>query len=470
MLRPRRPSLNISRLSRLDHDEQQEHSSNLETPMLPVNVTSPEKISFFLADSSSTFLTALAAQERRVLELKEELEKAEDKLEKLKKHWAIYEVTKKRNEIRHLEQLQPISPPIDIKDVEIDQLASIGRENDRQKPVPGERKQTQRKVFSGSKHTRALSLLSPSLSASHRTASPTVSLSPIDQRLPGTSISRSATVPAIEVSTATSVPSNNDPPQDLMIETGRQFVGDLRQGLRTFFEDLRQATVGNEAVNGATSRDLQKSMNSKTARIQNNSLKARNLAKVGDLSYIPKTKSDISERKSIGVIGTFNSEKRSQGQFDCDSKRGGSTLPKVIDDSELEDDGWNNWESPKSKVSSPRSSRSMHSSISEQSWSPPNEKSSSRTSARYECSQDHACYRLKFYSSSTLIPRPTKDLADKRDNIPWPDILKSSPGNLKRTASTLMSEWEASLTPPRIEGLGLDSSKPLAAAAVKKAD
>jgi len=32
--------------------------------------------------------------------------------------------------------------------------------------------------------------------------------------------------------------------------------------------------------------------------------------------------------------------------------------------------------------------------------------------------------------------------------IPWPALTKLTPGNLRRTASHLMNEWERSLTPP----------------------
>lgn len=35
-----------------------------------------------------------------------------------------------------------------------------------------------------------------------------------------------------------------------------------------------------------------------------------------------------------------------------------------------------------------------------------------------------------------------------REDIPWPALTKLSPGNLKRTASTLIIEWERSLAPP----------------------
>ena len=67
---------------------------------------SPEKKAFH---DSNTFLTALASQERRVLELKEELQKAETDLEKLKRQWTTHEAARKRNELRQLEPMQYVS-------------------------------------------------------------------------------------------------------------------------------------------------------------------------------------------------------------------------------------------------------------------------------------------------------------------------------------------------------------------------
>lgn len=40
------------------------------------------------------------------------------------------------------------------------------------------------------------------------------------------------------------------------------------------------------------------------------------------------------------------------------------------------------------------------------------------------------------------------------DGIPWPAMTKSTPSKLARTASTLMAEWERSLSPA-----GSDSAK-----------
>ncbi len=54
-----------------------------------------------------------------------------------------------------------------------------------------------------------------------------------------------------------------------------------------------------------------------------------------------------------------------------------------------------------------------------------------------------------FESSLDATPRPKNNRTSiqDRDDIPWPALTKLTPGSLKRTASSLMSEWERSLTP-----------------------
>ena len=77
------------------------------TPVTSTREQSPERKPLHFGDSNA-FLTALAAQERRVLELKEELQKAEVELHNLKRRWASQEAAKKKNELLQLEQLQPL--------------------------------------------------------------------------------------------------------------------------------------------------------------------------------------------------------------------------------------------------------------------------------------------------------------------------------------------------------------------------
>jgi len=73
----------------------QRHSSIIaSSPHRMSNPSSLELGPFASADPNA-FLTALAAQERRVLELKEELQKAEGDLDKLKQQWATHEAAKR---------------------------------------------------------------------------------------------------------------------------------------------------------------------------------------------------------------------------------------------------------------------------------------------------------------------------------------------------------------------------------------
>ena len=226
--------------------------------MIPSRPSSPEKMPLHPGDSNA-FLTALAAQERRVLELKEELQKAEGELGKLKKHWATYEATKKRNELRHLEQLQPLKTPLGGSDLVTSRdngLKITGRDLDRRSMAPLIVKSS-RTIFAGSKHTRALSLLSPKDSTDAGLQLP----SHVSRKRQRGLINGDAMPNTIqESSRSTDGPSDSErlyrgPPKDVILETGKQLVGDFRHGLWTFFEDLRQVTVGDEVVSKSDLRN-----------------------------------------------------------------------------------------------------------------------------------------------------------------------------------------------------------------------
>jgi hypothetical protein len=118
--------------------------------------------------TDTNFLTAIAAQERRVLELKEELQRAETELKKLKKSWANHEVYKKKNDVRMLSKLEPVSTapstPVSHED-EDGSGAWLQQEMERRKALLSGTRTSSRTVFSGSRHTRTLSLLSPTRTA-----------------------------------------------------------------------------------------------------------------------------------------------------------------------------------------------------------------------------------------------------------------------------------------------------------------
>ncbi|KAL9123378.1 MAG: hypothetical protein Q9187_000060 [Circinaria calcarea] len=214
------------------------------------------------SSESSTFLTTLATQERRVLELKEELQKAESDLETLKKQWASHEATKKKDELRHSEQLRTIAFPTRITRLNLmAETPCIMKDQERHKAMYIQTRQPPRKVFAGSRHTRTLSLLTSTPTYYDKTTPEISMASPKSPRV-GTAKwpARSATSPEFIFYPASSrdlpamlKPSTSIPKEDLVI-TGKQFFGDLREGLWTFIEDLKQTTVGEEAVSNVRSR------------------------------------------------------------------------------------------------------------------------------------------------------------------------------------------------------------------------
>lgn len=361
------------------------------TPILPARPPSPERRPL-LPDDSSTFLIALAGQERRVLELKEELERAETDLENLKRQWAVHETSKKKNEIRHIEQLQPISKSVSGPN----SLPGIAKEHERQKPPSTNTKPLQRKVFSGSRHTRALSLLSPKPALSQRTMPPPVSIVPTG---PGNIVNHTlrSEVNVGKSSAATTGPKSMSaapynpaasPPKDAILETGKQLVGDFREGLWTFFEDLRQATVGDEAILNSDSRNSPSVRNLCASKKQDSGRRGEctDLASALKEAKSADTKTKLDSRKLTGdAFGP--SEKgdslhmESSAESTSSSTKSNSMPQENPDPNEADDSGWDSWDSPKTKDLLPRLSTSSN--ISNHAAYSSTGKSSPRTSTRF---------------------------------------------------------------------------------------
>lgn len=231
---------------------------------------------------SSSFMVALAAQERRVLELREELERAESDLAELKREWAVREAQRKRDDARQVRQLRPLDMP--LKEVEdgggqekMDDRVHLQKEHERRKAMSVDsRPSSHRKVIAGQRHTRALSLLSPDrlnhpqFVATSSKSSTIAAAATCDSGLqrPGATrpipcSSRSNySVPAANssaearpsaaaaITTITTTPPLQEPPNEALLRTGRQMAEGFKEGLWTFIDDLRQATVGDERGNG----------------------------------------------------------------------------------------------------------------------------------------------------------------------------------------------------------------------------
>ena len=358
-------------------------SSVPNTPLVPTRPPSPEKRLAHPSDSNS-FLTALAAQERKVLELKEEVQKAEAELGRLKKQWAAHEASKKKNELRHVEQMQPLKASHAGLDEDLDdEPGPLNREMDRRKRLSVHAKTSQRTVFSGSRHTRTLSLLSPK---EIRSASPSVGGQAVAKTHLET-VSDATEPPATHgLATSTDGASNFDaiqkaPSKDAILETGKQLVGDFRQGLWTFLEDLRQVTVGDEAANAPATRTQHHALPGNTR--QRLIMKEKG-ALVRDNA---SRKADDPGGTPLSGKQTRTSNSKSGQKPQAISDRSSLIAVKTdqgksvtINSSDSDEDSWDNWDTPKTKTASPR--RSDTASTADTLMSPLTDVSSARTSMR----------------------------------------------------------------------------------------
>lgn len=216
---------------------------------------------------SSSFMVALAAQERRVLELKEELQRAESDLAELKRQWAVREAQRKRDDVRQVRRLQPLNMP--LKEVEgvIDEFndrSYLQKEQERRKAMSVDPRPSHRKVIAGQRHTRALSLLSPDkLHQPQFVAGRESTIAARDNRSQKPGAGRPILPTSFSDPANSSVEAREravkpqEPPKEVLLRTGRQMAEDLKEGLWSLIDDLRQATIGEERVNGRYARKRQ---------------------------------------------------------------------------------------------------------------------------------------------------------------------------------------------------------------------
>ncbi|KAI9807178.1 MAG: hypothetical protein M1825_005896 [Sarcosagium campestre] len=388
-------------------------SSASATPVTPAPMSPLDK-GLPSPTEPSGFLVALAAQERKVLELKEELTRAEVDLERLKRQWARQEAAKKMRLSRHGQQLQPLGTVFGSIESSGDESINSSRsahEREKRRSLANASKLTQRKVISGHGHTRALSLLSPDRMN-------------VPQPLPSTpgpdsgaskaaNLPRSATAPDPIRQSAVTIPEKeahveekrpqqrprSGPPKEDLLRTGRQMAEDFKEGLWTFFDDLRQATVGDEAVHGPHNRPPHSPQISKGVRKQ------------GSKSSIRSNHKQSPTRHGPGPL-TLTADPTTQKVHQ--RTKSDASIPPATS----------------SLAASPRLSTST--AQSEGGESPSAASSSPRTSTS---STGHPPKTL-----TRLTPSSVKD-----DVAAWTSLNKLSPSNLQRTASSLMEEWEKSL-------------------------
>lgn len=417
-----------------------------------------------------------------MLELKEELLRAEADLDKLKKQWAHHEAQKKRSEARSVTKLQPLQtqlPSAENSDDLDGSNAWMQQEMERRKALMNSNKSSSRTVFSGSRHTRTLSLLSPvqrsgpmpppqrpprpprkdSLSESARRSQEAARQSREIDPLPArpAPITRSSTTPDLHLdnidgSKVQKSVIDQDVERDILLQTGKRMTTDFRDGLWTFWEDLRQATVGDGA---ATIQPPRKQSSTQTLR--NTAKKQSSKA-----SLRPSSRGSAASKTSTDTKRPSPARKHVKSA----TMSFGST-PALADPSFWTEHGLNNIEQapalPARKVTpskhgkSPSKSTSVGSNDTWDAWEEESPQVSRSSSAASDVTTQPS-------TVSDASPRTSADVTsakdkrtslNKKDPIPWPALSNLGPKALRRTASHLMNEWEKSLTPsPGKESVG----------------
>ncbi|KAK3374079.1 hypothetical protein B0T24DRAFT_287061 [Lasiosphaeria ovina] len=422
------------------------------------------------------FITAIAAQERRVLELREELSCAESDLTRLKRQWTSHEAHRKRAERRNIELLRPLAPisteliddsATTKRNVELDKRKALllGQQSQQGTPDRG-----RRRIFRGG-HTRTLSLLSPT-----KPNGPGFS---VHEDGPGEY--RSGLDDSDSPHPSRFAPSTPAPPSKRASWAPRsqhqasgvkQIAQDLKTGLWTFMEDLRQATVGDEPItghgdylrggdgnmrqtlSGSTSPSGYGGDGQDTIRASGANSRPR-VDSVFDET--PLAKDDHAEEEDInGAVPPRSARalSRSNTETSKTSKRF-SWTPLTIES--YEDSDWSNWDSP--SVNSPRWSGStangdIISTI-------PERRNENDTPLKKKGSKPRLATTRSPRSPGPLSPTKLEEL------LP-PVLNRLTPSNLKRTATEFMKEWEKSLYPPDQGSTSTTTTSNAAAAAAAR--
>ena len=189
-----------------------------------------------------------------------------------------------------------------------------------------------------------------------------------------------------------SLPITNDGPAEALVRTGKQMASDFKDGLWTFLEDIRQATVGEEGINATESRTMHvrqraprparrtgADASANRERSAASSIASRSLSTKKKPAAKPSgsNKDDVSFWSEFGVDAP--GPKSQTSNAGCKTKKG---KQNVEESNFLDvDDNWDVWDTPQPKTHTPSSSSSTFPS-SRRDPSPSTRASSPRTSAR----------------------------------------------------------------------------------------
>ncbi|KAL2176369.1 uncharacterized protein P884DRAFT_300666 [Thermothelomyces heterothallicus CBS 202.75] len=385
------------------------------------------------------FITAIAAQERRVLELKEELNRAESDLARLKRQWATHEAYKKRANRRNVEPLSGLWPAAELQDetairrsIELDRRKALLTQQNQQ-PAP---EKSKRRVFTGS-HTRTLSLLSPT--------KPTGTFSSSDDE-PGSSKLGSGNRYAPAAPTHLAKRATWAAARSTQTTGVKQLAEDLKTGLWTFMEDLRQATVGDEPITGQGTYMRSRDSNMRSAATGGSDqdtirASANSRPRVQSAFDEARKASETTEQLENDERGSSRSSAVRRSKTDATTRptKRFSWTPLTVDS--YDDNDWSNWDSP--STSSPRWSGTTVNgdiipSIPEK-----------RAGADADETENATLKKSSSKPRTARSPSPPAAPGPSKLEDLLPQALnKLSPSNIKRSAVDFMKEWERSLSSP----------------------
>ncbi|KAH8898513.1 hypothetical protein GQ53DRAFT_881735 [Thozetella sp. PMI_491] len=393
------------------------------------------------------FITAIAAQERRVLELKEELNRAELELKRLKKQFARDESKRKLQAQRNVEPLRAVTPLIDLDDegparrsVEIDRRKALllGQQSHQNTP-----ERNRRRVFRGG-HARTLSLLSPVKADGGFSVHEDLLEGPRSAREePDSPYVRhyNPITPAVLAKRASWAPRSAHQQASAM----KQIADDLKTGLWTFVEDLRQVAVGDEPITGqgrylrgadgnmraAMSRDDSYADNQETIRASGASSRPRVAAAFAETPTPASRFADVlGQDGAVKHKRTLSRSKTESSVAASKAKKHYSWTPLTLDD----DEDWSSWESP-----NPQSTDR---------WSGSTVVDGNLIATIPEKGNENEAALKKASKSSVETRSPSPGTAAKLEELLPPVLNRLTPSNLKKHATDFMKEWERSLSPP----------------------
>ncbi|KFG81103.1 hypothetical protein MANI_014385 [Metarhizium anisopliae] len=360
------------------------------------------------------FITAIAAKERRVLELREALAREESELTALKRQFSLMDSLHKLDTSLYDSTSRVFTPTADggvqspRRSVDMDRRNLLLQNQ-------GTPTQSRRTAFRG-RHTRTLSLLSPARTNSEFSVledkiGADARPSPIDQR------ATQAANPMLAKRASWQPRTQQSPP------AGSQFMQDVRLGFKAFVEDIRQITIGDEPINGQGQSPGQHHAGSMNHSGPSDQARSRN-GQTGQ-----RTASRLDASSPVTAPPTPNSTGRdvSPEKSRPAKSKHFSWTPLGFDS--MDDTDWANWESPATAKSTRWSGSTVHGGPMDDIQSIP----------EYE---EHTT-PVKPKNLQTPILSPTK-LEEMLPNM----VNRLSPSNIKRTANNLLDEWEKSLMAP----------------------